>query len=175
MGTDDEPFMDLDDMKAQLAKERMTQFQSERVFKEHILGLKEKLIPSLRRVKVLEEQLISERSETHKVETELVKEIKDRKASDLKAKNQISALEGKLFTTERELKDMRLEMETIEDRIMVKARVEKAQAVAAQRRKWLAKLKVAELALFQERKEKATLETWLKRSALIFCPLRNLD
>ena len=40
------------------------------------------MVPALRRVKVVEEQLVAERSETQKVEQDLVREIKERKMAE---------------------------------------------------------------------------------------------
>jgi hypothetical protein len=153
----------LDELEVQLRAERTSKQETEAIFREHVEALKEKLIPALRRVKMLEEQLVQERDETSKVQQELVKEIKDRKIADLSFKNQISALEAKLSKTEKELEDALLKMETFEERVMRKAEIEKSQAIVAERRRWLAKLRVAEEALFEERREKVTLEGWLTR------------
>jgi len=163
--SDEEPTkpMGMEELESQLAEERRAREEAERIYKEHILGLKEKLIPSLRRVKVVEEQLVAERQETFKVEQDLVKEIKERKMSDLVYKNRIANLEARLFKATKELEDMRLRMETLEDEIVQRAKVAREQAVAATRRRWMGALRVAELSLFEERKEKLVLQGWLQR------------
>ena len=155
--------MGVEELEQQLAEEQRSREEAERIYKEHILGLKEKLIPALRRVKVVEEQLVAERSETQKVEQDLVREIKERKMAELAFKTRISGLESNLYKTQQELEEAKLRMESFEADVLQKAKVERDEAVAQQRRKWMAGLRVAELSLFEERKEKLTLQSWLRR------------
>jgi hypothetical protein len=153
----------LEELKLQLDAERLSKGQSDALFIEHIGAMKEKLVPSLRRVKMLEEQLVQERDETQKVRLELVKEIKERKVSDLSFKNRISVLEANLLKTENELEDALVKMETFEDRVRKKAQIEQNEALGQERRRWIARVRVCEEALFEERREKLTLESWLMR------------